>query len=488
MTFQLPFASARTRSRIIRMAADAGLDEAAQRAVADSCRTVESARAELDRRARHQAVMRIPSVDELPEADRRRAVETTQSPEAAHSAAVDMIAGRRAYEIEHGADARPPEGFNGSVPNRSVAGAGWSWDQGPGFTAKMADGLAARLNPKHTPTMGREYAGMALADMAIESLRASGAKGLEIPRERAAAVQMAMSRGGMHTSSDFSGILAGAAQTVVSEGYRTAEPEIVRASRMLTAPDFRARTMMRLSSGPQLEEVNEAGKITSGTFAEEGEPAPAVKVYAKLFHLSYQAIVNDDVSAFSEVPRKMVEGASSTVRGVLTGLLAENGGSGPTMRDGNALFDAAHNNLAGTGGALSLTTLSAAIAKMRRQTGAAGEVLAIRPMFLVVPPEQENAARSLIADISPEQVSNVNPWSDLLDVLVEPGLSDPTRWYIVADPGNADGLAHAFLDGFATPTVDQEQGFDRLGLSFRCRLHFGASFTDWRSWYANDGA
>lgn len=51
MTFQLPFASTRTRAKIVRMAADAGLDETGQRAVADACGTVEAARAELDRRA-----------------------------------------------------------------------------------------------------------------------------------------------------------------------------------------------------------------------------------------------------------------------------------------------------------------------------------------------------------------------------------------------------------------------------------------------------
>jgi hypothetical protein len=246
--------------------------------------------------------------------------------------------------------------------------------------------------------------------------------------------------------------------------------------------------MMRLSSGPTLEEVGESGEIKSGSFTEEGEPAPAIRVYAKLFHLSFQALVNDDVGAFAEVPRKMVEGATSSVRSVLTGLLAENSGAGPTMRDGQPLFHADHGNLAGGGGALSLSTLSSAIAAMRRQTGAAGEVLAIRPAFLIVPPELENLARSLIADISPEQVSNVNPWSDLLDVVVEPGLSDTSRWYVAGDPATADGLAHSFLDGYETPTVDQQEGFDRLGLSFRCRLHFGASFTDWRSWYANNGA
>ena len=210
-------------------------------------------------------------VDELPEPDRRRLAEGATLPDAARTAAMDAINNRRAYAIEYGADADPAQAPNGQpVPSRSTATAGFSWDNGPGFTAKMSDGLAARLDPKHSPTTGREYAGMSLSDMAMESLRAGGAKGALIPNNRAAAVEMAM--GAQHTTGDFAGILAGAAQTVVSQCYRAAQPEIVQTSRLLSVPDFRSRTMMRLSSGPTLEKVNEAGEITHGAFEEEGKP------------------------------------------------------------------------------------------------------------------------------------------------------------------------------------------------------------------------
>jgi hypothetical protein len=482
----------------------AGLSEDDARAFADQHATPEAAKAELDRRAetakaeaaqrrRLEAVMTMPAAGELPEGAARQIAQQAQTPEAARASAVDAVMAQREREVELGTPAQTTASAPADrVENASLSGpsasVGHSWDHGDGLRAKMIDGLAARLVPGREPTIGREFASMRLDDMAMVSLREAGARGISFPRNRAAAVQMAMSASGMHTTSDFSGILAGAAQTAVSEGYRVAQPEIVSASRMLSAPDFRERTMYRLSSGPELTEVNEAGEIEAGTFAEEGEPAPNVKVYARLFHLSYQAIVNDDVSAFAELPRKMVEGAASTVRGVLCGLLEANSGAGVTMRDGAPLFDAAHGNVAGTPDDLSLETLTAAIAAMRRQTGAQGEILAIRPRFLMVPPELEGTARGLAAQINPTTVGDVNPWAEVIEVLVEPGLSDAARWYLVGDPASADGLAHAYLDGAETPQVDQEQGFQRLGISFRVRLHFGASAIDWRSLYANDGA
>ena len=495
--------SARSRARVIRMARDAGLTEDDARALADTHATPEAAKAELNRRAearaqddaqreRLEAVMIMPAASELPEGAARQIAQRAASPEAARTAAIDAVMERREREIEMGTPAQPAAGAEDRVENASLAGpsasVGHSWDHGSSLRARMVDGLASRLVPGREPTIGREFANARLDDLAVMTLRESGVRGISFPKNRAAAVQMAMTAPGMHTTSDFSGILAGAAQTAVSEGYRVAQPEIVQASRMLSVPDFRERTMMRLSSGPELTEVPEAGEIEAGTFAEEGEPAPNVKVYARLFHLSYQAIVNDDVSAFAEVPRNMVEGAASTVRGVLCGLLEANSGAGVTMRDGNPLFDASHGNVAGTASALSLDSLTAAIAAMRRQRGAADEVLAIRPRFLMVPPELKGTARGLAAQINPTTVGDVNPWADVLEVIVEPGLSDAQRWYVVGDPATADGLAHAYLDGAEAPQVDQESGFERLGLSFRVRLHFGASAIDWRSFNANDGA
>lgn len=83
---------------------------------------------------------------------------------------------------------------------------------------------------------------------------------------------------------------------------------------------------------------------------------------------------------------------------------------------------------------------------MRRQRGAQNEVLAIRPRFLMVPPELEGTARGLAAQINPTTVGDVNPWADVLEVIVEPGLSDTSRWYLAGDPASADGLAHVERD------------------------------------------
>ena len=58
---------------------------------------------------------------------------------------------------------------------------------------------------------------------------------------------------------------------------------------------------------------------------------------------------------------------AETESDILTALLTANSGAGVTLDDGNALFHTTHGNVAGSGGAITTTTLSAARLAMRSQ-------------------------------------------------------------------------------------------------------------------------
>ena len=59
---------------------------------------------------------------------------------------------------------------------------------------------------------------------------------------------------------------------------------------------------------------------------------------------SRQAIINDDLNAFTDIPRKMGRAAARTVGDLVFKIITDN----VTMSDGTALFHADHNNLAGS--------------------------------------------------------------------------------------------------------------------------------------------
>ena len=340
----------------------------------------------------------------------------------------------------------------------------------------MADGLLARMQAGHVPTHGREFASMRLEDMAAL------AGGTYLGRRPGAA----MNWGGAMGSDDFNAALAIASNKILLGAYEAAESQIKKTSRQLSAADFRPINTVRVSGGVELGRVLENGEFTHGKIADAGE-AFAVETYGKIFALTRQARVNDDLGAFEQSSRMFGQGAALTEARLFAGLLERNSGAGPVMRDGRTLFHVEHGNVAASGSALSIASLSAARTAMRRQKGLGGEAIAVEPAMLVVPPELETMAQQLVAAITAASAGEVNPFAGKLTVLVDAHLTSPTRWYLAATPGRPDGLHHAYLDGDTGPQVFTREGFEVDASEFKVRLDFGCGFVDHRAWYMNPG-
>lgn len=343
---------------------------------------------------------------------------------------------------------------------------------------RIADGVMSRVNPKHTPTIGRDFAHTSMAEIARVVLEHVGRR----PQGGAAkAVEMAL-----HTTSDFPEILSNVVNRTMLDGYEQGRSQLMQASREVSATDFRAINSVRVSTGSHLDRVKESGEFTSGMI-EEGAESFGLETYGKVFGITRQALVNDDLGVFSNIAPMLGQGAAYTEARLFAGLLEQNGGLGPTMKDGKPLFHLDHGNL-GTGAALSITALGAARTAMRRQKGLSGEAINVTPAFLVVPPELETVAEQLIADITAAETSQVNPFAGRLTLLVDANLPDPARWYLAALPGRPDGLQHAYLDDQRGPQVFTQEGFEVDALRFKVRLDFGAGFVDHRPWFMNPGA
>ncbi|TJU91092.1 MAG: peptidase U35 [Mesorhizobium sp.] len=345
--------------------------------------------------------------------------------------------------------------------------------------AAMAEALVHRLNPGRAPSDGaREFVGLSIPDMARRSLEFSGQR------------TVAMSGGqivtrALHSTSDFPYMLGDAVGRVLRLAYSAAPSGLKMAARQTTAADFRAKHSIQFSEAPRLEKVNEAGEFKRGTFAESKE-SYRLASYGKIFGITRQALVNDDLGAFDSIPRRLGQAASAFEAQFLCDLLVSN----PVMSDNVALFAAAHGNLdtGGNAAAIGLNGLSAARTRMRKQVGLTGELISVTPKFLIVPTEQETLAEQFVATLSAATSDEVNPFSGKLTVMVEPRLVDDGAWYIAADPAEIDGLEFAYLEGDEGPQIDTKAGFDVDGVEIKVRLDFGAGFVDHRGWYRNDGA
>jgi len=339
----------------------------------------------------------------------------------------------------------------------------------------MGEAILCRVDPAHQPSgPARAYVGLSLPELARESLRRSGASVTGL----GTAEVVTRALGGLHSTSDFALALSDTVGRVLATAYRAAPSGLKPLARQVTLPDFRTRSFIRMSGLSDLEKVNEHGEFKRGTLEESGETV-RLATFGKVFGITRQAIVNDDLGALADIPRKLGEAAARFEADKLAAVLASN----PTMGDSVALFHAQHGNLAASGAAPAELTLSAARQAMRAQKDDAGFLISVQPRYLVVGPALETAAEKLLASIQPTTTDDVQPIK--LTLVVEPRLSG-NGWYVV-DPA-VDGLVYAHLAGEPGPQVESRTGFDVDGVETRVRLDFGAAFIDHRGWYRNAGA
>ena len=280
------------------------------------------------------------------------------------------------------------------VSNRM--GAPRDWNSPQSQRAKMADGLYAKLNPNHEPTMGREIANMSLGEIAVMAMNGNGTSSGFGGKKQAV-------MDALHTTSDFSIVLGNTVGRRLMDHYEAA------------------------ASG--LKSVS--GEFKYGTL-NEGSGLIQLGTYGKVLGVSRQVIVNDDIGAFDNIARIQGQGAALAEAKILAGLLSDNGGTGPIQQDGIVLFHEDHNNVAATGSVLDVDSLGAARLALRRQKGLSGEAINVVPMFLIVPPELETLAEQLLADITAHAVSDVNPFAGKLTLVVDAHLTSPSQWYVSA--------------------------------------------------------
>ena len=106
----------------------------------------------------------------------------------------------------------------------------------------------------------------------------------------------------------------------------------------------------------------------------------------------------------------------------------------------------------------------------------------VSPKFVLVPAELETLMQQALAEVQAVATAEVNPFSNLT-LLVEPRLTSPTQFYVVADPARVDGLEFAYLEGAPGPQIESRVGFEVDGLEIKVRLDFGCGWIDYRSWY-----
>jgi ATP-dependent protease ClpP protease subunit len=283
-----------------------------------------------------------------------------------------------------------------------------------------------------------------------------------------------------HSTSDFPLLLANVAQKAMMKGYDEAQETFQAWTTKGALPDFKAARRVDLSTFPSLAKVTEGAEYKSATIGERGETIQ-LATYGRKFSITRQAIINDDLDAFSKIPQRMGRAAIRTVGDLVYAVLTSN----PAMADTIALFHADHGNLL-TGAAIatsSVDTMRVAMAKQKDGTA----VLGIRLAYLIVPVALEGTAR-VVRDSEFEVTGSKNltvPNSvrGTFEVISDARLdtASASNWYGAASPSMHDTIEVAYLDGVETPTLEQQSGWDVDGVEFKVRMDAGVKALDFRT-------
>lgn len=326
----------------------------------------------------------------------------------------------------------------------------------------------------------QELRGYSMVEMARESLR----------RESGSTVNfgdnMELARAAINSTSTFPAIMSNLANKSVMVGFNEAETTYQVWAGKGSNRDFKEAARVALSEAGTLELVPEGGQFKQDSFGE-ASARTKVATYGKLFSLTRQAIINDDLGLFSKIATKYGSAAKRLVNKMVYAQLTGN----VKMQDNVALFDAKHGNVAGTGEALSVKAIAKAITAMRRQKGIQGEAtLNITPKYLVVPPELEMAAYQIVNSTAAVDGVNsgvANPYKGRFIVVADAELTDPDAWYLVADATQHDTIEVTYLNGVETPRLETRQGFDVDGIEYKVAFDCGVSALDFRGVFKNAG-
>lgn len=289
------------------------------------------------------------------------------------------------------------------------------------------------------------------------------------------------------STSDFPYLLANVANKSLANGYETAPESWQQIVRIISVSDFKQLTMVGMSEFSDAEVIAEGQEYTYGSMSDARETFAISKV-GRLFSLTRESIINDDLNALSGVPQAMGRSIARKVGDLVWGVITANA----NMIDGTALFHANHSNLGS--GAITVASLDSGVTAMAKQKDISGvATLNITPSFLIVPRALLTTSKVLMAaqwdPDATNKLNKPNPFSNNFTVVSDARLDNnsTTAWYLSANPNQFDTIVVGFLNGVQTPALEQQAGWAVDGIEFKCRLDVGAKAVGYKGLWKSTG-
>ena len=338
------------------------------------------------------------------------------------------------------------------------------------FVSAAADALAGRMGATldEAHPAARDFRGVSLVGMGAMALQASGINPTGLSADRL--IRAAM------TTSDFPVLLQESGNRTLVSVFEDLAQSHRDLCTLGDAPDFKAQKSANLSMYPALALKPEAGEITYGSLTE-GAEVFQLRTYARGLTLSREAMVNDDLGAFSSTIQVAANAAARLERDLVFGVLTTNA----NMSDGTPLFHSDHGNLDTSSKTISVEGLGLARKLMRMQQDSSGGYVLTAPRFIVCPVALETSAEALVSALTYRIDATgdltIPAWVKALRIVADPRLdaADAGDWYLLSEPGTAPVLRLVFLNGQRAPVIEQDNDFGRDVVRWKVRMDVAAA-------------
>jgi len=343
---------------------------------------------------------------------------------------------------------------------------------------RRALGTSAILNKidpsKYAVEAGNDYRGMGVRRLAEEVLAKSGVNTRGLNNHEFCVKAF-------HSTSDFPFILENSINKVLLDSYGIAPTTYKIWSKASQANDFKTLSRVRKSEAPVLDLLPEGGEIKLGTMSESRETYN-LATYAKALQFTREMLINDDISAFTDIVQRMGRAAARLENKTVYTILTANA----AMADSNNLFSVAHANT-GTG-VIGNTGLDAMFVAMGQQKDLDGvSFLGIQPRWLLTSLARRMTAMQQLSESSVSVAPNSrNMFAGMLELVSDPELTTAAPWYGVADTGDVE---YCYLAGAPGPQMYRtENDGNTLGVRFNVYLDFAAKAVGWKGLYYSTGS
>lgn len=359
-----------------------------------------------------------------------------------------------------------------------------------GLPAWLRAGINAEQRQRAMEAAHR-YSQLSAVDMCREALRLDGK---DAPINRQDMIRAAFS------GSSLSNIFTTNVNAILIATYMEAPDTTATWTQETDVSDFKTQEEIQLAKGAGLTKLPRGSEADHASRTDRLE-SYKISRYAQQFVLDEQDMIDDNLSAFSDIPVEMGNAAARLRPDLVYSILLDNPTLAATARD---LFNATDGNL-DTTAALAIDKLKAAVSAMMLFQDN-GVNLNIKATHLIVPPTLIYTARELVqsatviiaragtTDAVSERGTLNTLQADQLQIVsdgrLENGVTDPdsgtthsgsaTTWFLASTMVRTIKVAYLAGTGRSPQVRSFVLDKGRWGMGWDINMSLGAKAMDWR--------